>query len=328
MTRTTFVRRAAAMLVAPALLLTAAACGSNSSSGSSGAVAQVTGKEGSKPAITIPKKGDPSKSTVVKTLDAGSGTTIKKGDWVRADVQAENWKNGQPIVSSWTTTSSANSPHQQLVLQTGQASQQLPEKVLDAVVGQKTGSRVLVQGTAGDLVGSGLNPQSGISASDTLVWVVDVAAAGSFDAKAEAKGTQAPSQSGLPTVQSPSQKPAVITIPKGEKAPSQLKQQVLIQGTGPVVKKGQGLIAQYTGVMWSNGKKFDSSWDHGGATGFQIGTGSVVPGWDKALVGKHVGDRVLVVIPPADGYGSQGNPQAGISGTETLVFSVDILGTV
>jgi peptidylprolyl isomerase len=33
-----------------------------------------------------------------------------------------------------------------------------------------------------------------------------------------------------------------------------------------------------------------------------------------------------VVIPPALGYGTSGNSQAGILGTDDLVFLVDILG--
>ncbi len=41
-----------------------------------------------------------------------------------------------------------------------------------------------------------------------------------------------------------------------------------------------------------------------------------------------VGSRVLLVIPPADGYGKAGNSSAGIKGTDTLVFVVDILGAV
>jgi peptidylprolyl isomerase len=53
--------------------------------------------------------------------------------------------------------------------------------------------------------------------------------------------------------------------------------------------------------------------------------GQVIPGWDKGLVGQTVGSRVLLVIPPADGYGSAGSPQANIKGTDTLVFVVDIL---
>ena len=34
---------------------------------------------------------------------------------------------------------------------------------------------------------------------------------------------------------------------------------------------------------------------------------------------------MLLVIPPDKGYGSTGNSEAGISGTDTLVFVVDIL---
>ena len=38
----------------------------------------------------------------------------------------------------------------------------------------------------------------------------------------------------------------------------------------------------------------------------------------------RVGSRVLLVVPPADGYGPDGNPPK-IAGTDTLVFVVDIL---
>jgi FKBP-type peptidyl-prolyl cis-trans isomerase len=34
---------------------------------------------------------------------------------------------------------------------------------------------------------------------------------------------------------------------------------------------------------------------------------------------------VMLVIPPDKGYGAEGNAQAGISGTDTLIFVVDIL---
>jgi peptidylprolyl isomerase len=33
----------------------------------------------------------------------------------------------------------------------------------------------------------------------------------------------------------------------------------------------------------------------------------------------------MLSIPPADGYGSSGQSDAGIKGTDTLVFVVDIL---
>ncbi len=200
----------------------------------------------------------------------------------------------------------------------------LPVSVMDAMVGERTGSRVLVEGTAKAIIGDRLNPQSGIQESDGMVWVVDAVAATKTDAEAEVGGEQAPVEEGMPEVKVGKQKAATITVPKGEKAPKELRQQVLIEGDGPEVKAGEGLIAQYTGVKWEDGEKFDSSWDHGGATAFQIGTGSVVKGWDQSLVGKKVGDRVLLVIPPELAYGGS---QSELS-ENTLVFVVDIVGKV
>ncbi|MFJ5998286.1 FKBP-type peptidyl-prolyl cis-trans isomerase [Streptomyces sp. NPDC092370] len=320
-------RRVAALLAVPALLFTAA-CGSDDGNNgdTAGGVAEVKGKVGAKPEISVPKDGKPSDKTVVKTVAAGSGTPIKGSDFVRLDWTVEKWGGDQELGGTWAAGSTGDkAPRRQSIEQIGKPSQQLPEKVLDAVKGKKPGSRILVQGTAGDLIGQSLNTSSGIAAKDVLIWVVDPVGAASVDVKAEAKGEQVPSEAGMPEVKSPSQKAADIAVPKGEKAPKDLKEQVLIKGDGKKVEAGQGLIAQYTGVKWEDGKKFDSSWDHGGATAFQIGNGSVVAGWDKGLVGKHVGDRVLLVIPPSLGYGA--SPSSELA-KNTLVFTVDILGTV
>ena len=53
-----------------------------------------------------------------------------------------------------------------------------------------------------------------------------------------------------------------------------------------------------------------------------------MPGFTKAIEGQNVGSRILVAIPPVDGYGSAGSPQAGIQGTDTLVFTIDIIDVV
>lgn len=119
-----------------------------------------------------------------------------------------------------------------------------------------------------------------------------------------------------------------LTIPDGP-APKQLTQQVLTTGTGRVISKGDLLVANYVGQTWSpkSGKAnvFDSSFSRGAPSAFAIGAGKVIPGWDKTLVGKKLGSRVLLTIPPADGYGSSGQPNAKISGTDTLVFVVDLV---
>ena len=120
----------------------------------------------------------------------------------------------------------------------------------------------------------------------------------------------------------------VVTVPSTA-APSALTQQVLTTGTGAPVAKDDTVIANYVGQTWAekSGKVnvFDSSFSRGEPAAFLIGEGQVIPGWDTALVGKTLGSRVLLTIPPADGYGSAGQSAANISGTDTLVFVVDLI---
>ena len=120
-----------------------------------------------------------------------------------------------------------------------------------------------------------------------------------------------------------------VTFPASQ-APKQLIEQTLIAGSGTPVASGDTVITNYVGEIWptkvgSQPKVFDSSFSRGAPTGFVIGTGAVIPGFDKTLVGTRLGTRVLLSIPPADGYGSSGNSQAGIAGTDTLAFVVDLL---
>ncbi|MGW1890890.1 FKBP-type peptidyl-prolyl cis-trans isomerase [Streptomyces sp. NPDC002004] len=118
------------------------------------------------------------------------------------------------------------------------------------------------------------------------------------------------------------------TVAKGPGKPSSdLAVKTLIQGNGTEVAKGDYLQANYLGQIWNTAKVFDNSYDRGSPTLFQIGVGQVIPGWDQSLVGKKVGSRVELAIPPALGYGKAGNAQAGIKGDDTLVFVVDIVNT-
>jgi FKBP-type peptidyl-prolyl cis-trans isomerase len=90
------------------------------------------------------------------------------------------------------------------------------------------------------------------------------------------------------------------------------------------VKKGQTLTVNYFGEVYDAKAPFDESYSKTPAS-FPIGTNGVIPGWDKTLVGATVGSRMILAIPPAEGYGKDGNPSAGIKGTDTLYFVVDIL---
>ena len=107
-------------------------------------------------------------------------------------------------------------------------------------------------------------------------------------------------------------------------APGQLERKVLVAGKGPVVKKGELVAVDYLGQIYG-GKVFDNSYDRHAAAGFQIGVQKVIPGWDNTIVGMNAGSRLLVSIPPAQGYGATGSQDGSIKGTDTLVFVIDIV---
>ena len=55
--------------------------------------------------------------------------------------------------------------------------------------------------------------------------------------------------------------------------------------------------------------------------------GSTIPGLDKSLEGSRVGSRLLITIPPKDGFGSKGDSSLGVTGKDTLLLVVDVLGS-
>ena len=127
------------------------------------------------------------------------------------------------------------------------------------------------------------------------------------------------SEKGFPAVSGKEgQKP---TIAKGVgTAPKELKTRVLKKGSGHKVGAKDTVLASYSGQLW-NGKVFDSTWENNrGPAAF--GLNQVIPGWKEGLAGKHVGDRVQLVIPPDKGYGAKEN--GPIPANSTLVFVVDI----
>jgi peptidylprolyl isomerase len=146
---------------------------------------------------------------------------------------------------------------------------------------------------------------------------------------AEATAPERSTDIGITVTGNVGDKPAV-TVPTQD-PPTDLVTEVLVDGEGAEVEAGQFLVADYLGQLWKRrdgtADVFDSTYDDGAVQGFLIGTGAVIPGWDKSLVGKRVGSRVLVVVPPALGYGEQDSTSNELAG-RTLVFVVDILGSV
>ena len=79
-----------------------------------------------------------------------------------------------------------------------------------------------------------------------------------------------------------------LTFPAKTGPPAKTTTKILTQGTGKVVAKNDLLVADYLGQVWG-GKVFDNSYDRKAPTGFTIGAGKVIPGWDSTLVGVKAG---------------------------------------
>lgn len=109
---------------------------------------------------------------------------------------------------------------------------------------------------------------------------------------------------------------------RGEGELTELTATALIEGAGPAAAAGQNVTVNYVGVFYRTGEEFDASWNYRQPFSFQLGTGGVIPGWDRGLVGAKVGSRIQLDIPADLAYGD--NPEGGRP-AGPLRFIVDVL---
>jgi peptidylprolyl isomerase len=159
-----------------------------------------------------------------------------------------------------------------------------------------------------------------------LAALATAAACGSGSAATTASASSASADLTSITLSgAPGAKPTVkIPTPFSVK---QTSKRVLTAGTGPTVTTGQKVTVDYTGFNGADGKEFDSSLGAGKkAPSFVLDPGQTLAGLVKGLVGQNVGSRLLLAIPPADGYGTTGAASAGIGPTDTILIVVEIKG--
>lgn len=120
---------------------------------------------------------------------------------------------------------------------------------------------------------------------------------------------------GYPVVTSKSSTPA-----------AKLEYKDLVVGKGKAATDASTVTVQYVGVLYSNGTKFDASWDHGSPAQFSLS--AVVKGFTYGIGGTSgvppmkVGGRRVMILPADLGYGAQAN--GAIPANASLVFVVDL----
>jgi FKBP-type peptidyl-prolyl cis-trans isomerase 2 len=68
-----------------------------------------------------------------------------------------------------------------------------------------------------------------------------------------------------------------------------------------MIENGKVVSVHYVG-KFADGEVFDSS-EGREPLQFQVGSGQLIPGFESAIIGKVVGDKVTANITPEEGYG-------------------------
>ena len=247
-----------------------------------------------KPLVTIPPSSPPTE-LLIEDLVVGSGSPVGVGDFLIMDYVGVSYSTGLQFDASWDR----GSPFP-FELGAGRVIQGWDQGIVGMSVGGRRSLTIppeLAYGENGSGSGS-------IGPNETLVFVVDLIAS-------------VPANLEKPT--------AALT----SESTTELKTNDISEGSGATVQPGNVVYIHYVGVSASTGEQFDSSWDRGRSEfiGYISGAGNVIEGLDQGLLGMQVGGRRTVVIPPDLAYGENGAGDGLIAPNETLIFTVDLLGT-
>ena len=247
-----------------------------------------------KPLVTIPPSSPPTE-LLIEDLVVGSGSPVGVGDFLIMDYVGVSYSTGLQFDASWDR----GSPFP-FELGAGRVIQGWDQGIVGMSVGGRRSLTIppeLAYGENGSGSGS-------IGPNETLVFVVDLIA----------------------SVPANLEKPTVALT---SESTTELKTNDISEGSGATVQTGNVVYIHYVGVSASTGEQFDSSWDRGRSEfiGYISGTGNVIQGLDEGLLGMQVGGRRTVVIPPDLAYGENGAGDGLIAPNETLIFTVDLLGT-
>ncbi len=102
---------------------------------------------------------------------------------------------------------------------------------------------------------------------------------------------------------------------------------VLSAGSGDELVTGDSVKVNYVAINGRTGEEFDNSFTSDKPLTLTLSETSVLPGFIKGLTGQQVGSRVLVAIPPEDGFG-QAQPDLGMEKDDTMVFLFDVVSKV
>jgi peptidylprolyl isomerase len=306
----------AALLLATSLALVGCGSGASGESDDEAVATEsgigVSGEFGDKPELDLPE-GEPSDDLVVEVLSEGDGDEVEDGDYLIADYLGQTWEPAEGGEANVFDNSYDRGEPGGFSIGVGAVIPGWDE----GLVGQTTGSRVLLS-IPPDKAYADSPPQgSTIEAGATLVFVVDLV--DTFGADAGISGTPVSDlPADLPTVSGEGAEQPTVEFPASATPVATSTADVVVDGDGDDL--GERLVIKVVQASYTTKETQFSSWDEG--AGPITMSPDQLPGLGEALEGRKVGTRAVVRIAAADNVTEEA--PAG----EPIVIVVDVIGTL
>ena len=311
-------RRLIALLAALLMVLVTTSCGSDATSGAaeSGPLDAVSteGTVGEELEVAYDGKVT-AEEAASEVLEEGDGSPVEANSTVLMHLYIGNGTSGKQSINTYEQGKAVPVP---------MSEDQLFKPVLDAVVGQKAGSRIAVAASVEEVWGPQGQPQLKLKAGDTAVFVADIVSVEPAEVLDGPQGEDVEPPKDAPTViEQGGEVTGIDWSGAPKKAPQDLEVITLVEGDGPEVGAQEMVTFDYFGAVWGEKKPFDESYSRE-PTAFAVGIDRLIPAWDQKIPGLTRGSRVMIIAPPDTAYGDQEQPN--IPAGSTLVFVVDVLG--
>ncbi|MEP4592604.1 MAG: FKBP-type peptidyl-prolyl cis-trans isomerase [Ilumatobacter sp.] len=246
-----------------------------------------------KPEVEIPAEAP---TELVRTvLVEGTGEEAESGDTVIVDYTGVRSSDGLPFDNSYDR----GEPFP-VVLGQGSVIQGWD----DGLVGSQTGERVQLDIPSEQAYGETQRSEV-ICANENLSFVIDVRAVIKAGDPADA-----PTEPGVDLSPAPGVDDTVF--------------EDLVDGDGDTLEVGDTAVIRYVNFVGDTGEVIETNW---GTDPLQVPYGeNLLPGLLEGMEGMKVGGQRAITIPPEDGFGEAGSPEAGLPADTDMIFVVELAG--
>ncbi len=259
-----------------------------------------------KPLVEVPD-GEAPADLELTDLVIGDGVQAAAGDFLITQYVGVSYGTGLQFDSSWDRGQAFS-----FVVGEGNVIQGWD----DGIVGMAVGGRrelIIPSELAYGPTGSG---SGSIGPDEPLIFVVDLL--GVLPQSVTKPEVSVPAEPAVSVGIKP-----VVEVPANA-AGSEYAETDLTMGEGPTVDEGDIAVIRYVGVAVSTGAEVDTAWVPSAVRSFTVGSGEVIEGWDRGVVGMSVGGLRQLVVPPELAFGDEGTET--VAPDETLVYVVELLG--